>query len=549
MKTRRPPCWALVLAFVGLLGSAAIAQDTPDARGTPSTAAAPAAPVASQTAPTPTPPGTPTPPPVTPASPRLPRQDQPPVVGAPEPPLISAAPESVARDAVRLGVDYTLPAGSAARDVVVIGGLATIEGHVEGDAVVVLGELHLANTAFVDGDIVVIGGTVTVDAGAKAAKDLVVVAGALRNAPGFMPGGEQTIIGPPVFGDGLRALMPWATRGLLWGRPLVPDLPWIWGLIAIVFLVYLVLNFVCDGPVRACVEKLTERPLSTFLVGLLVLALIGPVAVVLAVSVIGLAVIPFMVCALFIAGILGKVGVLRAMGGGVVRQDELDNRAQSARSFVIGFVAVAAMYMVPVLGFVAFGTVGVLGLGAAALAFVAGIRRENPAPPVAPPVLSRYVVGESLNDVSEPGLPRTEGAVPAVAPPAMVDLTLLPKATFAIRLGAFVLDLLLVLMTYGLLGLTRPNRMLLLLLLYRVGLWTWMGTTIGGIICQLRVVRTDGAPLRLADALVRGLSSVFSFAVLGIGYLWILRDADRQAWHDKIAGTFVVKVPKHWPLT
>jgi uncharacterized RDD family membrane protein YckC len=41
---------------------------------------------------------------------------------------------------------------------------------------------------------------------------------------------------------------------------------------------------------------------------------------------------------------------------------------------------------------------------------------------------------------------------------------------------------------------------------------------------------------------------VFSFAVLGIWYLWILRNADRQAWHGKIAGAFVVKVPKHWPL-
>jgi uncharacterized RDD family membrane protein YckC len=452
---------------------------------------------------------------------------------------------------VRLGVDYTLPAGGAARDVVVIGGSATIEGHVEGDAVVVLGELHLANTAVVGGDVVVVGGRVIVDAGAEAAQDLVVVAGALQSAPGFMPGGEQTIIGPPVFGDGLRVLMPWATRGLLWGRPLVPDLPWLWGLVAIVFLVYLVLNFVFDRPVRACVEKLTERPLSTFLVGLLVLALIGPVVVILAVSVIGLAVIPFMLCALCIAGILGKVGVLRAMGGGVIRQDELDNRAQSVRSFAIGFVAVAVLYMVPVLGFVAFGTLGVLGLGAAALAFVAGIRRENPTPSTElMPVLSRPAVGGSPDDAGKPGLPGDAGAVAAVAAPVtMADLVLLPKATFTVRLGAFVLDLLLVLMTFGLLGLTRPNRMLLLLLLYRVGFWTWMGTTIGGIIFQLRVVRTDGAPLRLADALVRGLSSVFSFAVLGIGYLWILRDADRQAWHDKIAGTFVVRVPKHFPLT
>jgi uncharacterized RDD family membrane protein YckC len=25
-------------------------------------------------------------------------------------------------------------------------------------------------------------------------------------------------------------------------------------------------------------------------------------------------------------------------------------------------------------------------------------------------------------------------------------------------------------------------------------------------------------------------------------------DPDRQAWHDRIAGTFVVKVPRAWPI-
>jgi uncharacterized RDD family membrane protein YckC len=50
------------------------------------------------------------------------------------------------------------------------------------------------------------------------------------------------------------------------------------------------------------------------------------------------------------------------------------------------------------------------------------------------------------------------------------------------------------------------------------------------------------------DALVRGLSSVFSLVVLGIGCFWILWDPERQAWHDKIAGTYVVRVPRNWPL-
>lgn len=32
----------------------------------------------------------------------------------------------------------------------------------------------------------------------------------------------------------------------------------------------------------------------------------------------------------------------------------------------------------------------------------------------------------------------------------------------------------------------------------------------------------------------------------GIGWLWILVDPERQACHDKIAGTYVVRVPSGW---
>jgi uncharacterized RDD family membrane protein YckC len=94
----------------------------------------------------------------------------------------------------------------------------------------------------------------------------------------------------------------------------------------------------------------------------------------------------------------------------------------------------------------------------------------------------------------------------------------------------------------------RDSSFFLLLLAYHIGFWTWKATTVGGIICQLRVVRVDGRRLGFADALVRGLSSIFSLAVVGLGALWILKDPERQAWHDKIAGTYVVKVPRNYPL-
>jgi uncharacterized RDD family membrane protein YckC len=71
---------------------------------------------------------------------------------------------------------------------------------------------------------------------------------------------------------------------------------------------------------------------------------------------------------------------------------------------------------------------------------------------------------------------------------------------------------------------------------------------VGGIVCCLGLVKTYCTALQPADAVVRGLAGLFSMAALGLGFLWILRDPDRQSWHDRIAGTYVVSVPRTWPL-
>jgi uncharacterized RDD family membrane protein YckC len=49
-------------------------------------------------------------------------------------------------------------------------------------------------------------------------------------------------------------------------------------------------------------------------------------------------------------------------------------------------------------------------------------------------------------------------------------------------------------------------------------------------------------------ALVRGLAAAFSVIVLFLGFLWIAWDQDKQGWHDKIAGTAVVRLPQSAPL-
>jgi len=43
---------------------------------------------------------------------------------------------------------------------------------------------------------------------------------------------------------------------------------------------------------------------------------------------------------------------------------------------------------------------------------------------------------------------------------------------------------------------------------------------------------------------VRALGGFLSLFVAGIGFIWVAFDDEKQSWHDKIAGTTIVKVPK-----
>jgi uncharacterized RDD family membrane protein YckC len=475
------------------------------------------------------------------------------------------------RPIVRIGQDYVVRAGEEVRHVVVIWGSTTIEGRVADDVVVILGEARLSATAEVDGSVVVVAGGATISPGARIRQDLVVVGGAVDAPAGFWPGGEHVIVGAPVLGDRVRQIVPWITRGLLLGRPIVPDLPWVWAVFGVVFLISLALNQLFDRPVRASAQAVLERPLRTFLTGMLVLLVSGPILLILAASVLGLIVVPFLVCAALVAWAIGKVGVVRAIGGGILRPADPESRFQAFRSFVIGFAVLGLAYMIPVVGGITWALVSMFGLGAGTLAFVAAIRREYPAkprPPVVvlpppmppsprPPAPSAPFepaghapvssMSEAAPAVEPPPFPSHASTAPAAAP---VDgLLAFPRGAFLDRAAAFALDCVLVAIAVQLFDLRQDEMFFVVLLGYHIAFWAWKGTTLGGIIIGLRVVRTDGGELRAIDAVVRGLSSLFSFAALGLGCFWMLQDAERQTWHDKIAGTYVVKVPRHLAMT
>ena len=501
------------------------------------------------------------------------------------------------RPVLRGFVDYTLKQGETVREVVVFSGNVRIEGTVDRDVLVTAGAVTIASTGVVEGSLAVFGGNATIEKGGVVRQSVAIFGGTLDAPADFQLRGEQVIFGTPEMADWVQSVLPWVTRGLLLGRVVVPGLGWVWTVMFASFMVGLLLNHLFHRQTAACADLIVNRPLSTFLVGLASMLIVPLLLTIVAASVVGLIVIPFAIAACIVAAMIGKAGVARAIGRGVITERDPESRVQGAGSFSIGVVIMMLAYMVPVLGLLAWAMAGVFGLGAAAMTMTVRLRKERPAPPpapvsppLAPPPSGAGVYGEPRPSESfsaaasappaamafegadvPPAMPDARSAFPEEAPPVappsvtagrpsvapppvlLGGLALYPRATFFDRVAAIVLDIVLLAIAFNFLNIDRrwwrdDEAFFFLVLAYHIGFWAWKGTTLGGIICSLRVVRTNGENPRFVDALVRGLSGIFSVVALGLGCFWMINDAHRQMWHDKIAGTVVVKLPREMVL-
>lgn len=135
---------------------------------------------------------------------------------------------------------------------------------------------------------------------------------------------------------------------------------------------------------------------------------------------------------------------------------------------------------------------------------------------------------------------------------ATSDFALQPKAGFWIRTIAYIVDAIVLVVVNSILStllldgdITRSSGLNLVVgLAYFLYFWSAYGggRTLGMRLFKLKVVKTDGTLLSLAGALVRYVGLIVSFVVLLIGVIWVAFDSQKQGWHDKIAGTYVVKV-------
>jgi len=125
----------------------------------------------------------------------------------------------------------------------------------------------------------------------------------------------------------------------------------------------------------------------------------------------------------------------------------------------------------------------------------------------------------------------------------------LEYAGFWIRLGAGVIDLLVLVCAAGIIAYFFPAPIIWLTsgigisVAYLFGFWVWRGQTPGKMAVGVKIIRTDSSPIKWQCALRRFLGYIVSLVTLFVGFIWVAFDDRKQGMHDKIADTYVVKLP------
>jgi uncharacterized RDD family membrane protein YckC len=475
-------------------------------------------------------------------------------------------------------------------DVVSVIGNTRVTGPVSDNAVAVMGNTYVDSK--VDGDVVAVMGNVELGPHAEIDGDVVAVMGTVVRAPGaIVHGSVQRVIDWDIGGSsGFSGLNTWITHCLLLGRPLAftAGLGWAWTLALCLLAFYACLALMFRGGIDQCVHTLESQPGHTALAALLGILLTPVLLVLLCVTVIGIAAVPFVVGGLFCMSLFGKAVMLAWLGGRISGRRP-GPAGHPAVAVLIGGAVALVLYVIPIVGFIVYKLLGFFGFGAVLYTLVLRVRarRAGGNPPAAfagtppgsfsspPPNSAAAMAGPGWTASAAPGVAAAAAAataahaaaepyasepppfapVPPGPPPAAVAsmppliTAAMPRAGFWVRMGALFLDILLVGFATSLLHPFGDGHMwgdfhIVVLAVYGAIMWKLRGTTVGGIVFDLHVVRLDGRPVDWETAIVRALGCFLSLFVVFLGFIWIAFDENHQAWHDKIAGTVVVRAKR-----
>lgn len=438
-------------------------------------------------------------------------------------------------DSVVSVMGNSIVAGDVDQDVVSVMGNSRITGAVGGDVVAVLGNTYIDSE--VEGDVVAVLGKVELGPHAKVAGK--VTGGSVNHDASGTTADDFDAVSSAMDGIDFAWLKNWVANCLTKGRLLAfaPGLGWAWAVALVSLAFYVLTAALMRASVQRYVRVLDEHPGESLIAAFIALLGTPVLLVLLCITVIGILAIPFLGIVLLAAASFGRVVMLAWIGQRLLRPAGNEAWLHPAATVLVGGLVVTALYVIPVVGMITFQLIGFVGMGVVAYALLLALRERRQANVVPPTVAPGVAPAPDVMQAVDAG-PAAPGVVTAPA----VSAAAYPRAGFWIRMFALFIDVLLVSLIVHLV-LDSGNPQLVLLAAYGAIMWKLKGATLGGMICHLHVVRLDGRPLDWSTSIVRALACFLSMIVAGLGFIWIAIDGERQAWHDKIAGTVVVRVP------
>jgi len=174
---------------------------------------------------------------------------------------------------------------------------------------------------------------------------------------------------------------------------------------------------------------------------------------------------------------------------------------------------------------------------------------ETKGPPVPPPGIGP--VGPEpgpepeILPVPPPGIGPVEPE-PEPKPERLPTGDTVEYASFGSRVVAMLIDSTVLTVMYVVLGVATGGLFLLVApfvgIAYFVALTTGSGQTLGKRAMKIKVTKHDGAPVTIGTSLLRCVVGYTVSSLIIVGYLWPIWDKEKQALHDKIADTIVIKV-------
>jgi hypothetical protein len=452
---------------------------------------------------------------------------------------------------VVIGQDYVLGAGDVTDgSVVVVRGHARIEGTVNGDVVLVGSDANLSGTA--NGDVVSIASSVNFESGATVTGDFVSLFSTTQGEHQATFNGDRTnleLLSPQA----LSGLGNWFSGTVLFLRPMSPGslISWMLALGGLVF------SLAIGGAFPKLLTEtgliLRQRAPASFLSGVAIVPATALFCFLLTLTVVGILAVPLLLAALLVFALIGEAAVFRLIGEAVA--PKLGQKAHAPYLWItIGALICWILYFIPVIGFLAGSVVFLAGLGAFTIYVLDRSRSQkavgSPQSGIQPDQSAASLAATPTGSGPTETSPGTSAPGGSISPPVGLGAPLTGVAAsvdrgyeqFWRRLGANLIDLALLFAIEHSLGLTRI--LIPAWILYRFAMYVWRSATLGEIVLNLQVQKLDGTTLTgdYSTALIRALSSLLSLLPVGLGFIWILFDPLRNAWHDKISGTRVVQV-------